>query len=225
MQRNTRNQRKSLLWLVVGFVAILLLWDTPIVYPIKLFVVLMHEISHGLAAVATGGSIVRIEVNAAQGGVCWTQGGIRFIVASAGYLGSLLWGAALFLIAAKTRLDRPLAGLLGLFILGITVFYIRNWFGFGFGLLTGLALLAAAIKLPRSVVEIALKLLGLTSCLYAIVDIKSDTISRQIAGSDAGTMAELTGIPSILWGVLWILISLVITAGVVYVGAFRSRQR
>jgi len=38
----------------------LVLWDTFVVYPFRLFVVLFHEISHGLAAVVTGGSIVSI---------------------------------------------------------------------------------------------------------------------------------------------------------------------
>ena len=38
----------------------LVLWDTFVVYPFRLFVVFLHEISHGLAAVATGGRIVSI---------------------------------------------------------------------------------------------------------------------------------------------------------------------
>ena len=33
------------------------LWDTPLIYPLKIFVVLLHEISHGIVALATGGSI------------------------------------------------------------------------------------------------------------------------------------------------------------------------
>ena len=32
------------------FVALWLLWDTPVVYPLKIFVVLLHEVSHGIAA-------------------------------------------------------------------------------------------------------------------------------------------------------------------------------
>ena len=30
-------------------------WSTVYVWPLRLFVVLLHEVSHGLAAVATGG--------------------------------------------------------------------------------------------------------------------------------------------------------------------------
>ena len=43
----------------LGLAAVLLLlWDSFVVYPFRIFVVFLHEISHGLAAIATGGSIV-----------------------------------------------------------------------------------------------------------------------------------------------------------------------
>ena len=45
------------IYLVVAY-----LWDTHWVYPLKLIVVFLHEISHGLAALATGGRIVEIQV-------------------------------------------------------------------------------------------------------------------------------------------------------------------
>ena len=48
--------------------AALLLWDTFVVYPFRVFVVFLHEISHGLAAVATGGSIVSIGLSFDEGG-------------------------------------------------------------------------------------------------------------------------------------------------------------
>ncbi|HAA76850.1 TPA: hypothetical protein DCE37_17205, partial [Candidatus Latescibacteria bacterium] len=46
------------------------LWSTLALYPIKLFVVLLHEISHGIAALLTGGEILIIEVNERIGGYC-----------------------------------------------------------------------------------------------------------------------------------------------------------
>ncbi len=64
--------------LVAIFLAIAALWGTVIVTPLKIFVVLLHEISHGVAAVATGGQVVRIEVDAQQGGICYTRGGNHF---------------------------------------------------------------------------------------------------------------------------------------------------
>ena len=39
------------------FVVVYCLWNTSLVYPLKILVVFFHEISHGVAAVLTGGSI------------------------------------------------------------------------------------------------------------------------------------------------------------------------
>ena len=72
-----------------------LLWDTFVVYPFRLFVVFLHEISHGLAAVLTGGSIVSIGLSFDEGGVCLTRGGWPFLILNAGYLGQPALGRAL----------------------------------------------------------------------------------------------------------------------------------
>ncbi|MFC1896209.1 M50 family metallopeptidase [Thermodesulfobacteriota bacterium] len=47
--------------------------------------------------------------------------------------------------------------------------------------------------------------LGLTSALYAIVDIKEDLIVRTIPGSDAYEMSKILPLPPALWGGIWIL--------------------
>ena len=39
------------------FATLWFLWDTPVVYPLKIFVVMLHEISHGIASLTTAGSI------------------------------------------------------------------------------------------------------------------------------------------------------------------------
>jgi hypothetical protein len=183
-----------------------LLWNTWIVYPLKILVVFFHELSHGLAAVVTGGSIVRIEVVAQEGGLCLTRGGSRFITLSAGYLGSLVWGGIILVIAARTRLDKVLSVLLGVILLVVTLFYVRPFAGFGFifGLLSALALGALGLWLSEEINDFVLKLVGLTSCLYAVLDIKSDILDRPEVRSDAAMLGELTHIPTVVWGVIWI---------------------
>ena len=66
---------KRYIALLLIFIAIGLLWNTIVVYPLKIFVVFMHEVSHGLAAVVTGGEIVEIQINPQQGGHALTRGG------------------------------------------------------------------------------------------------------------------------------------------------------
>ena len=195
--------------LVILLAAIALLWDTALVYPIKILVVFFHELSHGLAAIATGGSIERIELSADQGGVCYTRGGSRFVTLTAGYLGSLLFGGALLVAAARTRWDRWISAALGALIMVIALLFIRPLlsFGLGFALLAGLSLLIMGWRLPEQVNDVTLRLIGLTSCLYAPLDIKSDILDRPHLRSDAVMLAQLTHIPSVVWGVMWIVIA------------------
>lgn len=206
-------------WRKAGLLAaivlpVMVLWNTPVVWPLKILVVFFHELSHGLAAILTGGSIVRIEVVAEQGGVCWTAGGSRFLVLGAGYLGSLLWGAGVLLAASRTSRDRLVATALGGIILVATILWVRPLlsFGFGFHLAAGLVLIAMGWLLPDSFNDIVLKVFGVTSCLYVIPDVYSDTIARSHLRSDARMLAEMTGIPTVIWGGLWILFALAVCA-------------
>lgn len=193
------------------FVALWLLWDTWIVTPLKLFVVLLHEISHGLMAVATGGTIDRIEVTSDLGGACYCGGGDAFLTLSAGYLGSLLWGAALVLLAARLgRRSSWVTGAIGAFIVAFTVLYVRNPFGLLFGIGAGAALVGSARYLSATANGRILWVLGLTSCLYAVLDIKSDILDRPELRSDARMLAEMTGVPTVAWGALWIAAALIV---------------
>lgn len=187
------------------FLLLWLLWDTVAVYPLKIFVVLLHEISHGIMAVATGGAIREIVITADQGGACRCPGGSPFLTLSAGYLGSLAWGALLVAVALRGgRWGRYGVGTVGLLILAVGVLFMRTGFGLAFAALSSAALLAAARYLPDSANRSLLMALGLTSCLYAILDIKSDILDRPHLESDARMLAELTGVPTLVWGVAWI---------------------
>ena len=189
------------------------LWDTAIIYPLKIFVVLLHEVSHAAAAVATGGTVERILLDVNQGGATYTRGGNAFLTLSAGYLGSLLWGT-LFILLAFNRWLKPrwiMSGV-GASVLLLTLFLVRGFFGFGFGILFSAALLAGAKYLSQGVNRGFLLALGLTSALYAILDIKSDVLDRPHLQSDAAMLAEMTGIPTAVWGFLWIGIALLVCA-------------
>jgi hypothetical protein len=194
------------------FVALWLLWDTPIVYPLKVFVVMLHEISHGIAAVATGGAIRSIEVTFNEGGACYCGGGNAFVTLTAGYLGSLLWGALLLTLAVgRPRRHKVTLIAIGAMLAIVTLLYIRNVFGVLFGLAAGLSLIGAARVASAAIDRGILMVLGLTSCLYAILDIKSDVIDRPTAHSDAYMLAEMTGVPTPIWGGLWIIIALIVS--------------
>ena len=184
-------------------------WESVFVYPLKIFVVLLHEWSHAVALLATGGTLDRIELDPYQGGLTLGRGGSAFVTLSAGYLGSLGWGA-LMVEGARARRVRAgiVNGIVGGGVMALSVLYVRSLFGIVFGLLFGAALIFLSRKLDTLWNRRILLTLGLTSCLYAILDIKSDIIDRPQLRSDAFMLAELTGVHTLVWGFLWIALAL-----------------
>ncbi len=196
-------------------VVFVLLFDSVVVYPFRLFVVFLHEVGHGTAAVLTGGRIVSIGISPDEGGVCVTRGGIRFVVLNAGYLGSLLFGALFLLLGSRRRSAALVVGGIGLFTVAAALVYVRTWFGFAYTLVAGLVLLLVAVKLRPAASEWLLAAIGSMSMLYAVADIASDVIFRHSATSDAAALAGLTGVPALAWGLVWIGVSLGVLAAVV----------
>lgn len=189
---------------------VLVLSSTPVLYPLHMLIVFFHELSHGLMAIVTGGSIESLTLSPDQGGLAITLGGNRFLTLTAGYLGSLLVGVVLFLTALRTKADRAALATLGLCTLLIAALYIRDGFPLLFCILTGTALLLMARFLPHGINDLTLRIVGLTSMFYVPQDILSDTIARAHLRSDARMLAEEFGGTTMLWGALWFAISLVV---------------
>ncbi len=215
---------KQITFLLVALAAIFLLWDNIVLYPLKLLVVFFHEASHGLAALLTGGEIVEMEINHRQGGHLISRGGSRFIVASAGYLGSLAWGMACYLIAVKTRKDKVALLTLGLIIILTAVFYVRNLFGFGFSILTGGSLMFLGIKASEKINDAVLQIIGLTNMMYVPWDIFSDTIERSYLRSDARSIAEEYFGTTMMWGGLWFFISIFMIGAALWMSLEKDKK-
>ncbi len=209
-KRSEIEWREVAILLMLGAAAFFL-WDTVVIYPLRLLVVFFHEMSHGLAAIATGGRVIEIQIVAAEGGLCITQGGSRFLILSAGYLGSMVWGGIILLLASRGRVHQGLSVVLGILLMVVTLWLVRpiGSFGFAFGLLTGAALMGAGLRLNAVGNKYLLKAIGLVSCIYVVLDIRSDILDRPEARSDAFMLSELTGVPTVVWGVAWIAIALV----------------
>ena len=122
----------------------------------------------------------------------------------------MLFGVALVLLAVRTNWDRTVLGGLGALLLVVTGFYVRDLNAVGFALTTGVLMLATARFLPRDVNDLILRMIGLTSMIYVPIDIYSDTIIRSYLRSDARMLAEEFGGATLLWGGLWMAISLVV---------------
>lgn len=186
------------------------LWQTPVIVPLKLLVVFLHELSHAATTILTGGDVISLSVSAEQGGAVWSRGGSRFLILSAGYLGSLLIGVALLFVAVKTHADRTVMAGFGALMLLVAVLYVRESFALMFCVGTGVAMIAMARFLPRDVNDLVLRVIGLTSMIYVPYDIFSDTIARSGLQSDARMLAEEFGGATVMWGGIWLVISVVV---------------
>ena len=210
------NKESSLGWAFFLLIISYFIWDTVWVLPVKYLTVFFHELSHGLMAVATGGSISKIELDLMQGGVCYHTGGIRLLTASAGYLGSLLWGCLFLIFSGKYGKGKiVLESILFIFSLAV-ILYVRNVEGLAIciGLIIIIHFLLKKIKNDVAINTIG-SYIGLSSCFYAIFDIKDDLIDRANVAftmkSDASVIGEMIGIPTIYVGIIWFIIALIIT--------------
>lgn len=224
-QKDWRHWRDLLLLALV----LIVLWRVPwlgwLAYPFRLFGTFVHELSHGLTAVATGGEFQRFSVQPDMSGLAWSAGGIRVIVASAGYIGSAIFGGVLIALHARCLSARTL--LLGMAIVFglLCLLFVRNLFGIATALALTAAMLYAGLKLAEEWRDTLLKVLALQLILDGYNNLFA-VLSMSRAGdsqTDAHTMAQLTLLPASFWAVLWILASSAILFGVLRF-AMRRRQ-
>jgi hypothetical protein len=197
-------------------------WQTTALVPLKILIVFCHEASHAIASVITGGEVLSLSISSDQGGVVMSRGGSRFWTLTAGYLGSLLIGVTLLLAATRTRFDRQTMGICGVIILIIAGFYVREVFALGFTIGTGIAMIAAAVRLSHNINDMILRVIGLTSLIYVPYDIFSDTVARSSLRSDARMLAEEFGGTTVMWGGLWLIVSIAIIGWCLRYGLGRS---
>jgi len=117
-------------WLLIAILLTVFLSFLPfaqvITYPFLIFSTFIHETSHAFAAVLTGGDVESLIVRMNGSGVTYTHGGLRFIVSSAGYLGTTLFGALLLLFSRKEKNVRPVLIGCALLVLIVTAVFVGH---------------------------------------------------------------------------------------------------
>lgn len=214
----TRRKQDGFSFLLAATALTVAIWYVPyadrLVYPLRIFVTLMHETAHALAALATGGAVERIEIASNGSGLTYTRGGWALVIANAGYLGTMLYGGALVMLSKQAKhTRRALTGttlLIGL----VTLFWVKPILSFGF--LAGLVLtvgLAATLYLATTrVTHFLVSFLGVQSCLNSLFDLKTLFLlsAHTNAPTDAMHLEEMTMIPASVWALAWVGISLLI---------------
>jgi Peptidase M50B-like len=231
----SRDARPQAALLLTAALVSVILWFIPfaeiLTYPFHIFVTFIHEGGHALAALLTGNSVLSLSVATNASGETYTsQGGTlsQIFVASAGYLGSMAFGAMLLVLIRKTIAARVV--LIGSAALVFTltlvyglikpVFAGAPWSGIPFTLLAGTLLTLGLIAIARfasaRVATFFVSFLAVQCVLNALLDLKTVFfLSSPFAPSvptDALNMANATGIPALAWSVIWIAIAIGILA-------------
>ena len=221
---STTDTRPPVSTLLIALALTVALWFIPfgdlLAYPFRLFVTFIHEGGHALAAVLTGADVRGLQVAPNGSGLVYTVGGGRLsgmFVASAGYLGAMAYGAALLVLIRRPGAARAVLVGSAAFVLGLTLIYgFPNLFTLAAGLLLAGALLAAARYAAPRLASFLVGFLAVQCVVSALFDLKAlIALSSPFAPevhTDADNMERLTGLPEIVWAVLWTGLALVILA-------------
>ena len=227
----SRDARPQATLLLTAAAISIILWFIPfaevLTFPFRIFVTFIHEGGHAIAALLTGNSVGSLSVAMNASGETYTsQGGTisQMLVASAGYLGSMTYGALLLVLIRRSVAARVvLIGSAGL-VLALTLIYGlfmplfsgASWSGIPFTLLAGTLLTAGLVLVARyanaRLATFFVSFLAVQCILNALLDLKTVFfLSSPFATSvptDAVNMANATGIPAFFWAVLWIAFAL-----------------
>ena len=166
-----------------------------------------HEISHGIAALLTGGNVLRIQLFTNGAGLCTTQGGINFVISFSGYAGATFWGWAIYKLAsAHQRIAQIFSVLVFTLLVCSIVFWGRDlltWFILAF--LAFIFLLT--IKLRKiHYLQRLMQLFGLLILLNSLFSPSYLLDGRHLG--DGAALASITFIPEIVWVLIWFSLAL-----------------
>lgn len=213
------------LWFLSGFIPLI----GYLTYPLRIFATFIHEGGHALASVLTGSSVSSLSVSPDGSGEVYsmpagTLSGL--LISSAGYLGTTLYGVGLLAWMRYGRSSRMALLVSAGFVAVMTIVFglIAPFFnlfttstvgGFFFTIFSGTVLavgLSAIAKFaPAKWANFAVAFLAVQCLLSAAVDLINVFFisSMTTMHSDAANMAAATGIPGIVWVLVWMVISIV----------------
>lgn len=189
-----------------------------VLYPFRLFVTFIHEGGHALAALATGGAVASLRVQAdGSGEVLSSYSGLAegLLISSAGYLGATAYGALLLFLLRRKVAEHVILCATAAFILLMSVrFGYASPFTLGSGVVLAGALLLAAKHAGEKVANFVLSFVAVQCVLNALFDLRTllhlSAPGQGAVHTDALNMAQATGIPALVWAAVWIGISLVV---------------
>src|SRR6476620_3400344 len=188
----SRDARPQAMTLLVAATISILLWFIPyaeiLAYPFRIFVTFIHEGGHAIAALLTGNSVSSLSVATNTSGETYTtQGGLisQVLISSAGYVGSMAFGALLLILIRKSVQARIVLLGSGVLVLALTIIYglfkplysSVAWTGIPFTLLAGSFISVGLILIARfasaKVASFFVSFLAVQCVLNALFDLKT----------------------------------------------------
>ena len=187
-------------------IAAIIIRQIPIVsIPLNWLESYFHEISHGIAALVTGGEIMRIQLFANGAGLCTTRGGLSFVISFFGYAGATFWGWLLFKLAnSHQRTAQVVSGLMIVLLLASLIF-VRD-------LLTIIIISSLAVMFVFTIkmrrlytLQLLLKFFGLSILLNSLFSPTYLFDGRDLG--DGAALASMTMVPELVWVLLWCVLA------------------
>jgi len=242
---SAREDRHELRTLAVALLVSLLLWNLPfggvLLYPFKLFATWLHELSHGVAMIATGAGFDHIVIYRDTSGLAYAYTSVgslgTAIIAAAGYMGTPLWGAVLLLVTRDGPSARRALLVLAGLLVGTTILVIApspdgDTFGQWAVPAIGAGVALCGLVLPDRWRVLAAHFLAVQACVNALLDIRVLLRPLQVVGgksagmSDAHNMALHTFGTTEKWAVwAWAIIWLAWSLAVLFVALRLSGSR
>lgn len=217
---------------------VVLMWiamQVPVIgNPVAFLGTWVHELGHGLGALATGGQFLKLIVSPDFSGAAHTtisSDGAHVIVIISGLLAPSFVGAILLILARGLGLERLVLGLLtfGLVLSGIL------WAGDMFTRLTvlgaGAILGLIALRTPAAIRSVAAQILAISICLNAFAQIDYFFMRGGHSGgravvSDTAVLSDIIGMPHVMWAVALTIFSIgILYLAVRFSGKLAGRRR
>lgn len=208
MGKTTQNNSLEFSLLLFAVIISLIFFDSKLLFPIKIFIIIFHEINHVFAGIISGGEPKYLTFDLNLSGKTLIEGGSQIFIASAGYLGSIVIGSLLFVSSFSNRFRKWYLNILAIIIFLTTVNLIKGELQIFIGLLVSVTLFLISKYLPENILKFFLQYVGLISCLYVITDIKEDLLIKNIRVTDTQILEYLTGVSAQIWGIIWLFIAL-----------------
>jgi len=227
--------RRALTLSGLALLVVIILWNVPLfsmlLYPLRLFVTFIHEAGHVVASVLTGGEVTGFVVYPNGAGVTYTVNGIRAIILPAGYIGTALFGAALFYIANTGTHIRRITAILGYGLIAFSIFFTLSNLLSGFlaltiGCITGGLLVMLSRRGTEDFNLLILNVLAMITGLNAVLDvfyiIENPGVRGVVVNDAAAFSAQFAPwIPASVWALIWAIAAAALLAGAVYYSVIR----